>query len=151
MKVTRLAGALGAEVTNFDLKNILTREDTKVVQELLTEHSVLFFPNQHLSIDQHISLGKLFGNLEGHPNLKNPNEMTKRYPELFELHASRGGIANEWHTDLTFRPFPAKMSILKMVSFHTYTKTCGLMRAYYVIIILPYIHSNMCAGACVLL
>eukprot|EP00944_MAST-04C_sp_MAST-4C-sp1_P010116 g10116.t1 len=115
MKVTRLAGALGAEVTGIDLSCVKTKEDAKILENLLNQYAVIFFPKQNLSIEEHIHLGTLFGKLEGHPNIRNPNKMTQKYPQLFELHASRGGIANEWHTDLTFRKFPAKMSILKMV------------------------------------
>lgn len=109
--VTPLAAALGAEITGIDLA-VATQDDAEAIRRLLCEHLVLFFPGQRLSIDAHVALGGRFGPLEGHPNLKNP---FTQHPEIFELVASRGGVADEWHTDLTFRPDPAVMSILHMV------------------------------------
>lgn len=109
--VTRLAGALGAEVRGLDLS---APSDTEIeaIEALLVEHMVLFFPDQQISVDAHVALGRRFGPLEGHPHLKNP---FTPHTELFELAASRGGVADEWHTDITFRHDPALMSILKMV------------------------------------
>lgn len=110
-QVTRLAGALGAEVRGVDLADPTTA-DIDGVKTLLIEHHVLFFPDQRLDVDQHVALGRQFGELEGHPHLENP---ITEHPELFELAASGGGVADEWHTDITFRPEPALLSILHMV------------------------------------
>ena len=67
-QVKRLAGALGAEVTNVDL-TIATEADIKQVNELLLEHKVLFFPGQTMSPEQHVAFGHNFGELEDHPCL----------------------------------------------------------------------------------
>lgn len=109
--VQRLAGALGAEVRGIALNDL---NDSAFVEltGLLEEHQVLFFPQQSISIDDHVALGKRFGPLEAHPNLKNP--FTDR-TDIFELAASSGGIADEWHTDLTFQRQPAVLSILHLV------------------------------------
>lgn len=109
--VTRLAGALGAEVTGPRLAEA-SSTDIEAIKSLLLEHMVLFFPEQHPDVDGHVAFGRHFGTLEGHPNLKNPYT---QHPELFELAASGGGVADEWHTDITFRDQPALMSILHMV------------------------------------
>ncbi len=110
-QVRRLTAALGAEVTGVKLAQA-DASDADEITKLLHEHKVLFFPDQHLSPDEHIALGRHFGELEGHPNLKHRNDV--EHPELFRLKASTGGIADEWHTDLTFLPQPALMSILNM-------------------------------------
>lgn len=110
-QVTRLAGALGAEVRGVGLA-VPGPADIDAVKALLIEHHVLFFPGQHLSVDQHVALGREFGELEGHPHLKNPYT---DHPQLFELAASGGGVADEWHTDITFRDDPPLMSILHMI------------------------------------
>ncbi|TVS09340.1 MAG: taurine dioxygenase [Gammaproteobacteria bacterium] len=111
-QVSRIAGALGAEVHGIDLAQP-NDADIAAIEALLVEHLVLFFPDQTITVDEHVALGRRFGPLEGHPNLKNP---FTQHPELFELAASQGGVADEWHTDITFRPDPALMSILKMVT-----------------------------------
>ena len=68
LDVKRLSGSLGAEVRGLRLTEA-TPEDAAVVLDLLHEHLVLFFPDQHLTPDEHITYGNLFGRLEGHPNL----------------------------------------------------------------------------------
>lgn len=110
-QVTRLAGALGAEVRGPAL-NALDETGFERLKQLLLEHQVLYFPEQVVSIDEHVALGQRFGPLEAHPNLKNP--FTDR-TDIFELAASAGGVADEWHTDLTFQKQPAVLSILHMV------------------------------------
>ena len=109
--VTRLAGALGAEVRGVSLAGA-GPEVAAAIESLLLEHLVLFFPDQTLSVDEHVAFGRHFGALEGHPNLANP---FTQHPEVFELAATRGGVADEWHTDITFQEQPALMSILHMV------------------------------------
>jgi taurine dioxygenase len=111
-QVTKLAGALGAEVHGVDLSRV-DGVDAQAIESLLLEHLVLFFPDQQLSAEQHIAFGRRFGPLEGHPNLQNP--FNAEHPELFELAASHGGVADEWHTDLTFKAEPALMSVLHML------------------------------------
>ena len=102
-QVKRLAGALGAEVRGLDLTQVASA-DIPGIRQLLLENLVLFFPDQHPDVESHVALGRHFGHLEGHPHLKNPYT---QHPELFELAASSGGVADEWHTDITFQEEPA--------------------------------------------
>ena len=110
-EVRRLAPALGAEVRGLDLRQADSAMAERI-KALLAEHMVLFFPEQSLNQDEHVALGQFFGKLEGHPNLKNA---FTDHPEIFELAATKGGVADEWHTDITFQDSPALMSILHMV------------------------------------
>lgn len=109
--VRRLSAALGAEISGISLAGA-EADDIVEIRRLLEEHRVLFFPDQNLGADDHVAFGRNFGALEGHPNLKDRNDVA--HPEIFRLEAGRGGIADEWHTDLTFLPEPALMSILNM-------------------------------------
>ncbi len=109
--VERLAGSLGAEVTGIDLGDLDAAALTRI-NRLLLEHQVLFFPDQFLDTEQHVDFGSRFGPLESHPNLDNP---FTQHPQVFELAASHGGLADEWHSDLSFQVEPAVMSILNMV------------------------------------
>lgn len=128
-QVERLAGALGARITGVNLTQA-SEADIRRIEDLLVEHMVLFFPAQQLSVEEHVQLGRQFGELEGHPHLKNP---FTQHPEVFELAASKGGVADEWHTDITFQEQPALMSILKMVKCPPYggdTMWTNLCQAY---------------------
>jgi taurine dioxygenase len=112
MEIVRLSGSLGAEVRGVSLGQASAAE-AEVIKALLTEHLVLLFPEQHLSVEEHVAFASHFGKLEGHPNLNNP--FSTGVPEIFELAATRGGIADEWHSDITFQPQPSVMAILNMV------------------------------------
>ncbi|MDJ0850018.1 MAG: TauD/TfdA family dioxygenase [Myxococcota bacterium] len=110
LEVVRLTGSLGAEVRGMALDRVGPAE-ADTIRDLLTEHLVLFFPDQHLSQEAHIAFGRHFGKLEGHPNVVGTSETT----EIFELRASRGAVADEWHSDLTCQAQPSVMAILNMV------------------------------------
>ncbi len=110
LEVTRLSGSLGAQIRGISLEKVGPAE-AEVIQSLLLEHLVLFFPEQYLTAQAHIAFGRHFGKLEGHPNVTGSSELR----ELFELRASKGAIADEWHSDLTCQPQPSVLSILNMV------------------------------------
>ncbi len=111
IEVTRLSGSLGAEVRGLRLASA-GQEQVERLRALLAEHLVLFFPDQHLRPDEHIAFGRLFGDLEAHPNLS----LDAERPEFFELRAEggAGAIADEWHSDLTCQPEPSRIAILQM-------------------------------------
>ncbi len=109
--VTRLAGSLGAEICGLNLTEVKS-EDIAEIESLLLRHLVLFFPGQFLDTDAHVTFGRHFGTLESHPNLNSP---FTRHPEIFELAASHGGLADEWHSDISFQAHPSIMSIMNMI------------------------------------
>ena len=111
MEATRLAPSIGAEVRGLSL-GALSDAEVDAVKELLFEHLVLFFPGQHLTVDDHVAFAQHFGPLESHPNLSSPECDA---PEIFELMAPRGGIADEWHSDITFLDEPSIFAILNMI------------------------------------
>jgi taurine dioxygenase len=109
--VRRLSGSLGAEIRGIRLAEA-GPADAEAIRDLLTEHLVIFFPDQPLSPDEHIAFGRLFGKLEAHPNLP----LGAERPEFFELRAEGGvgAIADEWHSDLTCQAQPSVLAILHM-------------------------------------
>lgn len=112
LAVEPLSKALGAEVRGLDL-NAVTADEVDQIRALLLEHLVLLFPGQDITLEGHVALGRQFGELEINPNLPGPEGAP---PEVVELRASFGGIADEWHTDVTFLPQPSVMSILRYVT-----------------------------------
>jgi taurine dioxygenase len=112
LAVEPLGKALGAEVRGLDL-NAVNADAVDQIRALLLEHLVLCFPGQDITLEGHVALGRQFGELEINPNLPGPEGAP---PEVVELRASFGGIADEWHTDVTFLPQPSVMSILHYVT-----------------------------------
>ena len=111
LDVRRLSGSLGAEVRELSLAEV-TADDAEAIMALLLEHMVLFFPDQHLTADEHIAFGRHFGQLESHPNLSFDSER----PEFFELRAEdgKGAVADEWHSDISFEEHPSRFAILQV-------------------------------------
>ena len=111
MKATRIGSALGAEVRDVRIAEV-DEHAAREIEKLLWQHQVLFFPGQHPTVDEHVAFGQRFGELAGHPHLANPES---EHEKLFELYGSRGGVADEWHSDLSFLEQPSIYSILHMV------------------------------------
>lgn len=109
--VVPLSGSLGAEIRGIELAKAGPTEADAILK-LIAEYLVLFFPGQHLTPDEHIAFGRLFGKLEGHPNLV----LDPERPEFFELRAmsGAGAVADEWHSDLTCQAEPSIYAILHM-------------------------------------
>jgi taurine dioxygenase len=111
LTVRPVSGALGAELHGVDL----TRLDDGLferIHELLMQYLVLFIPGQtHLTPDAHVALGRRFGEVEVHPFLPK----LESHPEVTLIESDKGGKADEWHIDVTFRPNPPVASILHLV------------------------------------
>ncbi|MFG2196438.1 TauD/TfdA dioxygenase family protein [Streptomyces sp. NPDC048639] len=112
LHVRRMSAALGAEIHGVDLTE-MTDPLFEQIHELLLEHLVLFFPGQsRLSPEAHIALGRRLGELEIHPFLPK----AQGHPEIALIESDKGGKADEWHIDVTFRTNPPIASILKLVT-----------------------------------
>lgn len=105
-----VAGALGAEVHGIRLGEIDDAGFAEV-RAALAEHLVLFFPDQHLTHDEHAAFGARWGEIEIHPFLAKVDD---DHPQIVVLDSETGGKADVWHTDVTFRPDPPICSILQM-------------------------------------
>ena len=88
LKVERLSGSLGAEIRGLRLAEA-NPQDAERIHELLMEHQVLFFPGQHPTPDEHLAFGRMFGELESHPNLD--LDVERERPEFFRAPRDRRG------------------------------------------------------------
>ncbi|MDC3316479.1 TauD/TfdA family dioxygenase [bacterium] len=109
MNIERLTPALGAEI-DIDLGNI-TRQDAQAVYDALMAHQVVFFRNQTMTPEQHITLAGHFGEIDM------PHPIYQNHPAIpaitvLENDADHPPDTNDWHKDLTFRESPPFMSIL---------------------------------------
>lgn len=110
MIVHPLADALGAQVDGIDLSALTSHSFEEIYQAFLT-HKVLFFRDQALSPDQHLALGRMFGELEpAHPFFPHLAEND----QVVIIETARGNPPGEsfWHTDMTWQEIPPKCSIL---------------------------------------
>ena len=110
LQVDPIAGALGAEVRGVHLGSLSDAEFAAVRAQML-EHLVLFFPDQHLTPDEHRAFALRFGEAEIHPFIE---KLDAAHPEIVVL--ERKARADVWHTDVTFSQEPPICSVLKAVT-----------------------------------
>lgn len=116
MKVTALAGALGADVAGLDLSQALDASTLAAVRELWGRHLVLRFRGQQLTPLQLIAFSRQFGELERHDNYV-ADLRHEELPELLRVKATnvRGEkivFGQQWHSDLSYTTRPSLGSCL---------------------------------------
>jgi len=110
LDVQPMTGTIGAEVFGIDLADV-SGEQLDELRKIWLDWKVLFFRDQHISIDDHIAFGRLFGELEVHPFAPDDAE----HPEIvvIESNAEVQYAAARWHSDVTWREEPSLGSILR--------------------------------------
>ena len=111
--VERLGATIGAVIDGVDLGAELAEPVVAELRQALLDYKVLFFREQHLTADQHVSFARRFGELELHPFIPaNPD-----HPELvrFAKSADVGGYENVWHSDVSWREVPSMGAVLRAV------------------------------------
>ena len=93
---------LGAVITNVDLSNDINDAELKGIRDAFHKFQVLFFQNQsEISPENHIKLGRCFGDLHIHPAAPK----MKNYPQIFEINTDKNSkIANgaeDFHSDVS--------------------------------------------------
>ena len=111
LQINKLTPNIGAEI--FD-KNIFENLSLKVcdaIYDSLIQNKVIFFRNQLITSEQHISLAKSFGDIEP-PHPVYPH--VDKYPEIVLLENDKNNPPDTdvWHTDVSFKPNPPFASIL---------------------------------------
>lgn len=109
--IDKLTPIIGAEIDGIDLSQPLGNRQIDELHRALAENLVIFFRDQHLSEDQHLAFGRLFGELHIHPAA--PSAPGK--PELMIIHADKDSPranGEGWHSDVSCDPEPPMGSIL---------------------------------------
>jgi taurine dioxygenase len=109
--VDKLTPIVGAEIGGIDLAQPLGNRQQDEIHRALAENCVIFFRDQHITSDQHVAFGRLFGDLHVHPAA--PHAPGR--PELMIIHADKDSPranGEGWHTDVSCDPEPPMGSIL---------------------------------------
>ena len=102
LNIKPYAPNLGAVITNIDLSIGISDAELKGIRDAFHKFQVLFFQNQsEISPENHIKLGKCFGDLHIHPAAPK----MKNFPEIFEINTDKNSkIANgaeDFHSDVS--------------------------------------------------
>jgi taurine dioxygenase len=116
MKITALAGALGADLAGLDLAQPLDDATCESIKQLWGKHLVLRFRGQQLTPEQLIAFSRNFGELERHDNYV-ADLRHEDLPELLRVKATnvkgeRIVFGQQWHSDLSYTTRPSLGSCL---------------------------------------
>ncbi len=128
IKLYPVTETFACEVGDVDLSKSLTPEDEAAIKAAFWKYAVLVFPQQALSLDQHVAFSERFGPMEPSTHtyadeikkgridnrvsdVSNLGEDNEILPAESRKRAS--GLANRlWHTDSIFKHVPALTSLL---------------------------------------
>ena len=108
MKIRKIAGALGAEITGVDLREI---GDVSELRKSWLEHQVLFFRDQDLTPAQYMDFARKWGQPIEYPFVKG----IAGFPEIIEvkkLEHERVNFGGIWHSDTAYLEIPPMASML---------------------------------------
>ncbi len=109
--VQKLTPVIGAEIGGVDLSQPLGNRAMEEIHRALAENLVIFFRDQHMSPDQHLGFGRLFGDLHIHPAAPSAPGL----PELMIIHADKDSPranGEGWPSDVSCDAEPPMGSIL---------------------------------------
>ena len=128
IKIFPVTDSFAAEIGDVDLARPLSAEDEAAIKAAFWKYAVLVFPQQDLSLDQHVAFSERFGPMEPSINtyadevkkdridqrvsdISNLGEDNEILPA--ESRKRQSGLGNRlWHTDSIFRHVPALTSLL---------------------------------------
>ncbi len=111
MKITPVAGALGARIDDVDVRD--PKLDFDAVYQALLDHEVIFFPEANLSEDEQMAFGRQFGTPSIFPVARIFGATEPKMTVIADGPESRNA-ADRFHTDVTWTAEPPKCALLHM-------------------------------------
>jgi taurine dioxygenase len=109
--VTRVGVKLGAEISGVDLRQQLSDQALRAIEEALVENELIIFRDQDISSENLMDFGRRFGELTVHPF--SPNEATAPQLIKFRNDETKPPFGTDvWHSDETFRAEPPMATVL---------------------------------------
>jgi len=133
MKISRLCGAIGAEIHNIKLEKL----DAKGLDSIRTafhEYLVLVFPDQNLTPADQVAFTENFGPVEPHP--LRTRDSVAGFPQVLILEnqpGKPGAPNNYWHSDISHAATPPAATVLYSLIIpegRGDTLFCNMVQAY---------------------
>jgi len=116
LTLRKVTARIGAEVTGVDLSAPLDQATVAAIREALNVHKALVFPDVDLDDEGQQRFAGYFGALTtAHPTVP----AVEGAPNILAVD-SEGGVANHWHTDVTFVLNPPQLSTLRSIVIPPY-------------------------------
>jgi alpha-ketoglutarate-dependent 2,4-dichlorophenoxyacetate dioxygenase len=146
----KLHPVFAAEVTGIDLTRPVSQEDAAAIERGMDEYAVLVFPAQPVTDQQQLEFTRNFGELEGyntpgHIRKRDDSRLGAGMADFSNLDKSGAIMSDQdrvwffklgdrlWHSDSSFRPVPAKYSLLSgrvLPSWGANTEFADMRAAY---------------------
>lgn len=111
MQIKKAAGALGAYVSNVDLRDIVSSDNLFAqIQALAVEHEVLFFRDQDVPPTVFQEFARRFGDVL--PHLAYPLVAGTEDVQILESTPDNPSKIEVWHSDMTFGERPPGFTLL---------------------------------------
>ena len=122
-EITKLSNHIGISINNFDCSKKLNKDHVVNLKQLMQDYHFICFRKQKIDETSLVNFTRNFGNLESYPE----KDKTKSKIEIFNVAnvSSEGNHLREddprvvlqknnsrWHTDSSYRYYPALFSIL---------------------------------------
>jgi taurine dioxygenase len=123
VSILPLTPVLGAELHGISLSEPLSDSTLDVIRDALNRYQVVFFREQRMTSEQHLALGRRFGELHVHPSVR--GKPRAEWTEIMPVHADAATAriaGDKWHTDVSCDEKPPSASILHLT---TVPKTGG--------------------------
>lgn len=117
ISIQPLNPVIGAEILGIDLREELSGDDVTTIKGALDKYQVVFFRDQDITSEQHLSFGRHFGELHVHPSVR--GKARSEWTELLAVYADEntGRVAGDkWHTDVSCDEKPPLASILHLAT-----------------------------------
>src|SRR5215475_4558381 len=121
LAVTPISPAVGAEVSNVDLRS-LTDAAFSEIEQAWNRYSVLLFRRQDLSDDDLLAFSRRFGELDPPPVQEHGRQSPEGYPDIYVVSnvldakgapiGALGAGEAVWHTDMSYLATPPDASML---------------------------------------
>ena len=115
INVKPYAPNIGGVITGVDLSKDISDYEQNFIKKAFHKYQVLFFQEQlEISPENHIKLGKCFGDLHIHPAAPK----MKSFPEIFEIHTHKDSKisngAEDFHSDVSCDTEPPLGTMLQL-------------------------------------
>ena len=115
INVKPYAPNIGGVIKGVDLSKDISDYEQNFIKEAFHKYQVLFFQEQlEISPENHIKLGKCFGDLHIHPAAPK----MKSFPEIFEIHTHKDSKisngAEDFHSDVSCDTEPPLGTMLQL-------------------------------------
>lgn len=111
MKVKKIAGALGAEISGLDLAKGVPAALAADIRQQFLEHQVIFLRDQNLTPQQFLAFAQAMGEPIEYPFVKG----LEGFPHIIEvkkLEHEKVNFGGIWHSDTTYLDLPPMGSML---------------------------------------